>query len=54
MILYWSSIIPGVVCVVGCGYLVGATFLTDRFAFKASSPRRVYAGGDDPQAAARR
>jgi ceramide glucosyltransferase len=41
MILYWSSIIAGVVCVFGCGYLVGATFLTDRFARKASSPRRA-------------
>jgi ceramide glucosyltransferase len=41
MILYWSSIITGVVCVVGCGYLVGAAFLADRFACKASSPRRA-------------
>jgi ceramide glucosyltransferase len=41
MVLYWSSIIAGVVCVVGCGYLVGATFLADRFARKALSPRRA-------------
>jgi ceramide glucosyltransferase len=41
MILYWLSIITGVVCVVGCGYLIGATFLADRFARKASSPRRA-------------
>ena len=41
MILYWLSIITGVVCVVGCGYLIGATFLADRFACKASSPRRA-------------
>src|ERR1700731_4226710 len=41
MILYWFSIIAGVVCGVGCGFLVGATFLADRFARKASSPRRA-------------
>jgi hypothetical protein len=41
MILYWSSIIAWVVCVVGCGYLVGATILTDRLACKASPARRA-------------
>jgi ceramide glucosyltransferase len=39
--LYWSSIIVGLACVVGCGYLVGATLLTDRFARKASSMPRA-------------
>lgn len=39
MILYWSSIIAGVVSVVGCGYLVCVTLLTDRFSRKASFVR---------------
>jgi ceramide glucosyltransferase len=41
MILYWSSIIVGLVSVIGCGYLVVATILIDRFPHKASSPRRA-------------
>src|SRR4029077_6545546 len=41
MILYWSSIIAGVASVVGCGYLICATLLTDRFSRKASSAPRA-------------
>jgi ceramide glucosyltransferase len=41
MILYWSSIIAGLVAVVGCGYLVGATLLVDRFARKTPSTCRA-------------
>jgi ceramide glucosyltransferase len=41
MILYWSSMIAGIVSIVGCGYLVGATVLTDRFARQGSSSRRA-------------
>ena len=41
MILYWSSIIAWVGCIVGCGYLVGATILTDRLACKPSPARRA-------------
>jgi ceramide glucosyltransferase len=41
MILYWSSIIAGLASVVGCGYLICATLLTDRFSRKASSARRT-------------
>jgi ceramide glucosyltransferase len=40
MMLHWSSIIAGLVSVVGCGYLVGATLLIDRFAGKTPSMRR--------------
>jgi ceramide glucosyltransferase len=36
MILYWSSIIAGLASVVGCGYLVCVTLLTDRFSRNAS------------------
>jgi ceramide glucosyltransferase len=38
--LIWSSIIAGLFSVVGCGYLVGATLLIDRFACKTPSVRR--------------
>jgi ceramide glucosyltransferase len=34
-------IIAGFVSVVGCGYLIGAALLIDRFARKASSTRRA-------------
>jgi ceramide glucosyltransferase len=41
MILYWSSIIAGLVSVVGCGYLISVTLLTDRFSRKASFAQRT-------------
>ena len=41
MILYWSSIVAGLASVVGCGYLICATLLTDRFARKTSSAQRA-------------
>jgi ceramide glucosyltransferase len=37
MILYWLSIIAASVSIAGCGYLLGAALLTDRFARKPSS-----------------
>jgi ceramide glucosyltransferase len=41
MILYWASIISGLLALLGCGYLVGATILTHRFRSKA--PTRLHA-----------
>jgi ceramide glucosyltransferase len=45
MILYWSSIVGAFISVVGCGYLVGATLLTGRFARKASPTTRASMSG---------
>jgi ceramide glucosyltransferase len=36
MILYWSSIIAWLLTVAGCGYVICATLLSDRFSRKAS------------------
>ena len=45
MILYWPLIIAGFASIVGCGYLICATLLTDRFPRKASpSPRASMPG----------
>ena len=41
MILYWSSIIAGVASVIGCGYLICASLLIDRFTRKAPSAPRA-------------
>jgi ceramide glucosyltransferase len=45
MILYWFSIIAGLVSIVGCCYLVGATLLVDRFACTTQSIRRKSMAG---------
>jgi ceramide glucosyltransferase len=41
MILYWSSVIAGVLSVVGCGCLAGAMALTGRFQRRAASAARA-------------
>jgi ceramide glucosyltransferase len=41
MILYWSSLIAGLLAVVGCAYLVCATLLTGRFPRRAAPAARA-------------
>ena len=45
MILFWSSILSGLAAILGCGYLVAAMVLTNRFRRTAlATPRASMAG----------
>src|SRR5258708_923181 len=45
MILFWSSIFSSLAAILGCGYLLGAAVLTNRFRRKAlAAPRASMAG----------
>ena len=45
MILYWASIISGLLAALGCGYLIAATVLTRRFRRKAQARPRASSAG---------
>src|SRR5580704_1573810 len=45
MILYWASIISGLLAALGCGYLIAAAVLTRRFRRKAQARPRASSAG---------